>query len=317
MTDDLAKQLAIRPVGDDEYVSEHLPIRMGNTAAIAYGGTSVGIALNAAGRSVPDTHKLYSALGHFLGPATLDQHMHCKVFRIRDTKSFATRRIEVSQEQKGKHRVVLHVVADFHVIEGGMFDYSAGPVGRYSGFETSPTFTSSAEALLSGGKITQIDMETTANMFAANTRFFENRVPPESVTAQNFSGVAKGVKTSQDHLDLTAKTSGDWYRLKSPSPESNDQLACLGFLMDGGLSFLPLAHQNLSLNDVGACSSLDFALRVHQPHIDLRDWHLRERSTSAGGHGGSFSEGRLWDRHGRLIASASQQSILRGRLESL
>ncbi|PSN58921.1 Thioesterase/thiol ester dehydrase-isomerase [Corynespora cassiicola Philippines] len=317
MTEDLAVQLAIRPVGNDEFTSEHFPIRMGNTAAIAYGGMTLGLGLRAACATVPQTHRLYSALGHFLGPAMLDQKLHCKVFRVRDTRSFATRRVEVSQLQNGASRVVLQVSADFHVVEREMFNYSAPPAVFYTGNEESPTVQASAEDLLARRLITKKDMEMSATMFAVGSRFFENRLPPESMSAQNLNGLAKTAKTTQDQLELTRRSSGDWYRLKSTSGNSNDQVACLAFLMDGGLAGLPLAHQKMFLDDAGACSSLDFALRVFQSGVDLREWHLRESLTIAGGHGRTYSEGRLWDRFGNMVASMTQQCILRPKLASL
>ncbi|PSN58964.1 Thioesterase/thiol ester dehydrase-isomerase [Corynespora cassiicola Philippines] len=305
MTEDLAAQLAIRRIVNDEFTSKHFPLRMGNTAPIAYGGMTLGLGLNAACATVPETHRMYSALGHFLGPAILDQKLHCKVFRVRDTRSFATRRI------------VLEISADFHVVETGMFMYSASPIGVYSSTEASPTVQSSTKALLTSRVITKRDMEISTTMFAAGTLFFENRLPPESMSAQNLNGLAKTAKTTQDQLELTTKSSGDCYRLKSTSEDPSDQIACLAFLTDGGLSFLPLAHQNMFLDDAGACSSLDFALRIFRPGIDLREWHLRERSTIAGGHGRTYSEGRLWDRHNNLVASMTQQSILRPKLALL
>jgi len=60
MAPSLASQLLVKQVGQDEYLSEHLPVRMGNARPIAYGGSTLGMATNAATATVPDTHKLYS-----------------------------------------------------------------------------------------------------------------------------------------------------------------------------------------------------------------------------------------------------------------
>jgi acyl-CoA thioesterase len=93
-------------------------------------------------------------------------------------------------------------------------------------------------------------------------------------------------------------------------------MASLGFLMDGMLSFLPLIHNHLSFDDVAACSTLDFALRVFSPRIDMNHWHLREVISHHAGHGRSYSESRLWDEQGSLVASMTQQAIIRVPVES-
>jgi acyl-CoA thioesterase len=81
--------------------------------------------------------------------------------------------------------------------------------------------------------------------------------------------------------------------------------------MDSAVSFTPLALSGMYLDDAAACSSLDFSLRIFSNRIAMEDWHLREWRTHASGEGRTFSESRVWDERGGLVASMSQQSILR------
>jgi acyl-CoA thioesterase len=81
--------------------------------------------------------------------------------------------------------------------------------------------------------------------------------------------------------------------------------------MDGALSFIPLTHSKMSLHDAGACSSLDFALRIMSNKIDMREWNFKEMKTIHGSDGRTYSEGRLFDRKGKMVAIMNQQSILR------
>ncbi|KAH6662922.1 thioesterase-like superfamily-domain-containing protein [Plectosphaerella plurivora] len=311
MTEPLASQLAIERTGDDEYVSKALPVRMGNIAPIAYGGCTLGVAVNAALATVPSTHRLYSLLGHYLGPASIQEHLQCKVYRTRSTGTFATRRVEVRQAQKdGSLRVVLEVIADFHVVEEAKFTYSAKPTRTFASVEDSKPEDEVSEALLAAGKISQKQLDIARTSFAANRRHFETRLPPDSMSGQNLHGLAK-TSTTQDHLDLTEKVSGDWVRSKDKDLNDNDQVAILSFFMDGGLAFLPLAHSNMFLNEGGACSSLDIALRLYQPKLEVRDWHFRERHSTVAGHGRTYTEARLWDEKGNMVASMTQQGILR------
>lgn len=311
MTEPLAAQLAVERTGEDEYVSKALPVRMGNVAPIAYGGSTLGIAVNAALATVPATHRLYSLLGHYLGPASIEQHLQCKVTRTRSTPTFATRRVEVRQKQKdGSLRVVLEIIADFHVVEEAKFTYNAKPQRSFASLQDSKPDDEVNEALLADGKISRGQLEAAKTSFAANRRHFETRLPPESLSGQNLHGISKS-GTTQDHLDMTEKTSGDWMRSRDEHLTDADQIAVLSFFMDGGLAFLPLAHSNMFLNEAGACSSLDIALRLYQPTIDLRNWHFRERHSTVAGHGRTYTEARLWDEQGNVVASMTQQGILR------
>jgi len=77
---------------------------------------------------------------------------------------------------------------------------------------------------------------------------------------------------------------------------------------------MPLSHNHQFLDDSGACSSLDFALRVFTNDLDMSKWHYREMNTITGGNGRTFSEARLWDNKGserRMVALMTQQAILR------
>lgn len=75
--------------------------------------------------------------------------------------------------------------------------------------------------------------------------------------------------------------------------------------------FIPLIHDHKFLDDAGACSSLDFALRIFTDRLDLTKWHVKERKTIAGQGGRTYSEARLYDEAGNLVAIESQQSIMR------
>lgn len=79
-------------------------------------------------------------------------------------------------------------------------------------------------------------------------------------------------------------------------------------------SFIPLSFSNLFLQDAGACSTLDFALRFHTDALDMNKWHMEEMRTITGDYGRTYSEGLLWSEDGKLVASMSQQSVLRPKL---
>ncbi|RYO82954.1 hypothetical protein DL766_004953 [Monosporascus sp. MC13-8B] len=307
--------------GKDEYASTSLPVRMGNAAPIAYGGSAISVAVHAAAKTVPTTHKVYSVVGHFHGPASLDRKFKCTVTRTRDTRTFATRRVSVTQLQRQpdgreRERTCVELIADFHASEAEetLMTYAPPPLrrGGYAAPHDSPSRQALSDELVRAGQMEPELAGAFAAMFSAQERFFDLRFCRAGMSGQNL-GVAKRTPTDQDALPITARTSAEWYRVRGgQSPRDHgERSAAVAFLMDGGLAFLPLVHDHLGFEDAGAASSLDFALRFFVPDVDLGEWHLRERVTHAAGVGRSYSEGRLFDEHGRLVVSMTQQGILR------
>lgn len=220
----------------------------------------------------------------------------------------------------------MELIADFHAEEPAApgMTYSATPSMAYAGPEAqSETPVVLRTNILSAAETASVDRSR--DVFALNERFLETRPCREGVAAQNLNGVLAGRPTTQDARPLADRTSAEWVRHNFSSSSSSscanepgrllassaDQAAALAFCLDGGLSFLPLTLDGRWLGDVGACSSLDFALRFMTARPDFNGWHLRERRTVDGGAGRTYSEARMWDQEGNLIAIMSQQSIVR------
>ena len=321
--------------GKDEFRSTSLPIRMGNMLPIAYGGCAISVAVHAAVQTAPDTHRLYSVVGHFHGPASLDQPFRIAVTRTRDTRSFATRRVRVSQlqpsrktttkskksEEGATERLCLELIADFHVLEEPLLEFSP-PLHRLYAppleCPTRPELQAEIEARV--GR--PLDVPGPFRTVQAGTElYFDLRYCRESMSGQNL-GFARHIPTDQDALPLSARCSAEWYRVREGLKDAEGQprrlpathgenCAVLAFLMDGGLAFAALVHDHLGFEHAGAASSLDFALRFMTPDVDMTRWHVRERVAHAAGAGRTYAEGRLFDEQGRLVASMTQQGIMR------
>lgn len=270
-------------------------------------------------------------LGHFLGPALVDRPIACEVSRVRESRSFKTRRVILTQAyDDGSVRECLSMTADFMKIEKEVeMEYSAPPAGnRGKGGEyfTSPklgpenTISSQelAAELLANGQATEEEVKTFTSMFGLMIKFFGPRLCRDGVGGQNLGGMAKCVRTSQDHdgLGITEKTTTEWLRAQQILITEAENMAALGFVMDGGLSFLPLIHsgEGKFLDDVGACSTLDFSMRIFQTgdeKLEMDKWKMKERRTIAAAGGRTYTEARLWDRKGKMVASMTQACILR------
>jgi acyl-CoA thioesterase II len=205
----------------------------------------------------------------------------------------------------------MELLADFHVKEPDTLVYSVPTCSAWPRAEDCPDLGTLIKGLLDKGSVTEKQGNEFATSFGANADFFETRYCTDGVSAQNLSGASKKAVTTQDDRHITEKVSAEWQRALGPMETSVDNMSALAFLMDGGLSFLPLSHGHMWFDDTVACSTLDFALRIFVPEVKMGDWHIRERKTSRAGGNRTYSEGKLWDQHGNLIASNTQQSIMR------
>lgn len=315
----IEKQIGVKvvPGETDLFESVAMPVRLANTAPIAYGGCTQALCVHSAWKTInkPNFH-IYSVLGAFHGPTRVDRPVKCRVARTRDTKTFITRRVIASQlTDDGKERPCMEMFVDFHVLEPEMYRYNAtpsrsygtGPEDHFSTMSTSDL----ADLLLKEGEITKAQYDHRKRAFSVMESFYETRQCLDGVSGRNLMGLAKNVKTPQDHLPIHERTSAEWFKLKEPLTTEAENAAALAFIMDAALSFLPLNLDKKGPDDAGACSTLDFALRIMQPDFKLDQWHLRERRTIAAAVGRSYSESRVWDEQGNLICIENQSCIIR------
>src|SRR5947209_19592353 len=82
----------------------------------AFGGQVAGQALVAAGRTVDDDRRVHSLHAYFLRPGDVSVPILYQVDRIRDGRSFTTRRVVALQ----RGRAIFNLSASFHVEEQGL-----------------------------------------------------------------------------------------------------------------------------------------------------------------------------------------------------
>lgn len=320
----IADLLALKPseVLSDHYESINPGNKRGSNDGAAFGGWAIGVGVRAAYMSLQtskhpsQSYHLYSAVGNFLGPAMGGVKALCAVRSIRDTRTFATRLVEVKQQINGEIRTVMTILCDFQAEEKDvLMSYSAPPRGKYQHWSKVETAADRRQTLLREGKVTKEEAALHANGLRLIYHFFDNRPCPEGIFGQNLSGLSPKVKTDQDHLPLTEKTTADWFRVAGGKGLNTtaEHVGAIAFLMDAFLSFSPLVFTHRTFFDAGASGSLDFAFRIFErdDKIDFTKWHVREVVTVAGGEGRTYSEARLWNDEGKLICGMTQQSILR------
>ena len=105
----------------NQFRAHHPP----GTSGRVFGGQIMAQALMAAGRTVPDTLRVHSLHGYFLRPGDPDVPVLMSVDRIRDGRSFATRRVVAIQ----RGDAIFEMSASFQIQEEG-FAHQARTVVR-------------------------------------------------------------------------------------------------------------------------------------------------------------------------------------------
>ena len=316
----ISELLPIREPSPSQFKTTRDPENVGDAISTVYGGNTLSVAIIAASKTLPHDYFLYSALGNFLGPAFTDRKLHCSVRSVRTTKTFATRHVEVSQIQNnGKRRLCIFLTADFQTAEPiSLLTFSKPPKTSYSTVNDSPSVEENRQSLLSKNLLSKEVVAFQKDLYGLTERFFECKSCPEGVMAQNPPTFKeKGRPTTQDHLHIYEKTSGDYFRSKCPLKTSAENVAALAFMLDMTLTFLPLIHTGRPLAEAPVLSSLEFAFRIFSNDVDLNKWHLRELSTITGGEGRTYTEAQVWDSRGKMICNMTQQSILRPKIEGM
>ncbi|QKX58754.1 uncharacterized protein TRUGW13939_05881 [Talaromyces rugulosus] len=285
----LKQQIAVKPQGPDSYISVIKPTRMGELSATVFGGNILAIAVNAAYQTISTTHHLYSISGHFIRPATTDRNLICKVQRIRNTRTFETRHLQVIQKAAdGSAVLCLIASADFHIEEPrSMVVYAIPP--------------------RSGPQISHYEP------------LRHDPVPERHVLyryIERFTDVQSiSIGGNEEETPATSRISGEKFRVKGPLETEAENMSALAFYLDKGLAYIPANHNGYELSEASACATLDFSLRIFTHKLNLENWHTIEQQTIAAENARAFSEGRVWNDSGHLIASMTQQTILRPRAD--
>lgn len=324
------------------YESITLPVRAGNALPIAYGGYTTALSVQAAFHSLKgsdedkDTWSLYSATGIFLGPTMLKIPVRFAVTQIRDTRSFTTRFVKASQEIKGQSRDCFCVTIDFvkklpseppHRESRLPLSYSLAPPRELPPPEECIEIQEDIKVMVKSGDIPGevLENDTYNAMFGIFKKVSENYLIKGDILRETLFGVVPKLNTAQQRNlpDLTQRRSADYLRAKEtlkpispsdgalPMTARSVQASFISFMIDGAIAFYPLVESGLGFSDYGACSSLDFAFRLHDDDYDFSQLHLREMRTYCGDRQRTFNEALVWNLEGKLIASVTQQSVLR------
>jgi len=242
----------------------------------------------AAGRTVPADRAVHSLHSYFLRPGDPAAEIRYAVDRIRDGRSFTTRRVIAWQERKGEEVAIFALTADFHAGEEAVAEHSL-PMPDVPRPESLP---GTAEIVAKHGE--------QAAWMAAMGRAVDQRFLQDPFSAPP--------KSPPDTKTWT------WLRVAGKlTDDPAVHAAALTFVSDLTLLSAGFARLGGGWPDfIGA--SLDHAVWFHQP-VRADDWFLYETDSPAASAGRALCFGQIWAADGTHVATVAQEGLIRSPKE--
>ena len=257
-----------------------------------FGGQVAAQALVAAGRTVPDDRDAHSLHAYFLRAGDPGAPIVYTVDRIRDGRSFTTRRVVAVQHGQP----IFHLSASFQTYEEGLehqdrMPEAPDPESLPTAAETLPSHAH----LFSQPGVAERLLEARA---AVDLRYVEE---PPYVTA------SQGPREPRSQV---------WFRANGKLDGAIDKPllhVCLATYVSDMtlLDSVLLAHGRggWAVGDVVG-ASLDHAMWFHRP-FRADEWLLYDQESPSSTNGRGLAQGRIWTADGKLAVSVIQEGVVR------
>ncbi len=249
-----------------------------------FGGQVAAQALMAASRTVPAELHVHSLHSYFLRPGDTAVPLVYDVDRVRDGRSFTTRRVLARQHG----RPIYSMTASFQVREEG-FDHQ----------DEMPACPSPEDSYDVG-----------AAMTAPGSRIREHWLREWAALELRHAGGARAWDPDAERLPAARY----WTKVAGPMPD--DPLvhqAALTYITDLTLLGVTLAPYGLDTTHPGLqVASLDHTIWFHRP-FRADEWLLYDHVSPSASGGRGLALGRLFSQDGRLVASVAQEGLIRRR----
>ena len=252
-----------------------------------FGGQVIGQALVAASRTVEEGRFVHSLHGYFMRPGDPSVPIIYEVDRIREGKSFTTRRVVAIQHG----HAIFSMSGSFQLPEEGLEHQAEMPD------------VPDPDDLMSEDQLKQMVMASAAPDSVKAYWQRERPIEMRPVSLKHY--------VSREPLDPVQHV---WFRATGPVPDQRAIQKCvLAYASDMTLLDTSLFAHGRSIFDRDLqVASLDHARWFHRP-VQVDQWLLyAQDSPNASGSRG-FNRGSIFSRDGRLVASTAQEGLIRLR----
>lgn len=282
MLHELLTLLRLERVGENRFLGQSQDLGWG----AVFGGQVLGQGLSAAAQTVPGGRIVHSLHSYFLRQGDASLPIVYTVDRIRDGRTFTTRRVVAEQGD----RPIFHLSASFQIEEAG-FDHQ-DPMPHAVGPDGLRTEQELAEALA-------------------------DALPP-GLAERALADRAIEVRPVRPHNplrpDVRPPSRQVWYRAAGTLPDDPEvHRRLLAWASDSHFLTTSMQPHGVSWLTPGLqVASLDHAMWFHRP-FRMDDWLLYDVwSPSASGARG-LVRGTFYDQQGRLVATVLQEGLIRDR----
>lgn len=242
-----------------------------------FGGQVAGQALVAAARTVDEDRAVHSLHAYFLRPGDPNVPVLYEVDRIRDGRSFTTRRVAAIQHG----RAIFHMSASFHIAEPG-FDH----------LDEMPDVPEPDRLPTRQERFAAAGIEDTYGPSALDVRYITN--------------------DPFNRREALPPTQRVWFRANGDLPDGQVLHTCLlTYASDMTLLDTTLLPHGSGATDRSVMmASLDHAMWFHGS-FRADEWLLYDQHTPAASGARGLATGRVFTQHGRLVANVVQEGLIR------
>ena len=278
---DLLEVLDLEERGPDLYVgtTPTTPLQR------IFGGQVAAQALTAAQATVSPDRPVHSLHSYFLRPGDPHEEIRYEVDRIREGRSFSTRRVVARQTRKGEDVGIFALTADFTAGERAVVEHSL-PMPEVPGPESLPGLDEVAKAHPAQAAASRAIGRAVEQRYLADPFDPAPRLPPDTATRI-------------------------WFRVTGRLPDDEAvHAAALTFVTDLTLLSAGLARIGGGWGGSTVGASLDHAVWFHRP-VRADDWFLYETDSPAAASGRALCFGQIWAADGTHVATVAQEGLIR------
>ncbi|MEL6923791.1 MAG: acyl-CoA thioesterase II [Bacteroidota bacterium] len=249
-----------------------------------FGGQVLAQALHAATRTVPDDRLVHSLHGYFILPGDIQEPIRYEVDPIRDGRSFTTRRVVAFQ----KDRAIFNMAASYQLEQEGL-DHQIEMLN----VPPPESLTSYSEIFKRFAK------EFNYKPFG----LFDPEAPIEVRPVEDINPFNPGKRRPFRHL---------WFRSRNALPDDKRiHREVMAYASDFNLLITAILPHDVQLfQGKLKMASIDHAMWFHR---DFRadEWLLYAIDSPSASNARGFCRGSIFTRDGRLVASVTQEGLIR------